>query len=268
MTLAVGIDVGGTKIAAGLVDRERGVVLRELRISTAARERAPRRILADCVDLAAQLASGSPLPVGLGVCELVSAEGEIGSAVNFEWRDLDVTGAFGPRLGPVSIESDVRAGALAEARFGAGRGRDPLVYVTIGTGISYALVADGRVYRGARGHAIVVGSPAVEQVSSGRALAQAAGEPSAERVFADGRHAALVRVAADALGVALAGLVNALDPEIVVVGGGLGLVDAYRSAAVAAMRPRIDSPGTRDVEVAPATLGSQAGIIGAALAAH
>ncbi len=268
MTLAVGIDVGGTKIAAGLVDRDRGAVLRELRIPTAAGTRPPRAVLADCADLARRLASGGRLPVGVGICELVAVDGTIGSAVTVDWRDLDVASAFGAGLGTVTVESDVRAGGLAEAQFGAGAGRDPVVYVSIGTGISYALVVAGEVYRGGRGNAIVVGAPAVEQVAGGRALALAAGEPSAERVLADPRHEPLVRAATDALGLALAGLVNALDPEILVIGGGLGLVQGYREAAVAAMRPHIDSPGTRDLEVVPATLGAQAGIVGAALAAR
>lgn len=266
MRLAVGIDVGGTKIAAGLVDCGRGIVLRELRLPTDAASRSATAILLDCVDLAAQLAADVQVPVGVGICELVSAEGAITSAVTLDWRDLDVAGAFGRRLGTVTVESDVRAGALAESRVGAGAGHDPLVYIAVGTGISFALVESGRVYRGARGNAIVLGAPAVEGVASGRALARMAREPSAQEVLADPRHRPLVEGAARALGVAIAGVVNALDPAVVVIGGGLGLVEDYRELAVAAMRPLIDSASTRDVPVLPASLGAQAGIVGAALA--
>ena len=267
MRLAVGIDVGGTKIAAGLVDCGRGVVLRELRLPTDAARRSATAVLLDCVDLAAQLAAAAQVPVGIGICELVSPTGAITSAITVDWRELDVTGAFGRRLGPVTVESDVRAGALAESRFGAGRGHDPLVYISVGTGISFAFIDGGRVYRGARGNAIVLGAPAVEGVASGRALASAAGESSAQPVLADPRHRPLVEAAARELGVAIAGVVNALDPAVVVIGGGLGLVESYRELSVAAMRPLIDSASTRSVPVLPASLGAQAGIVGAALTA-
>ena len=77
----------------------------------------------------------------------------------------------------------------------------------------------------------------------------------------------VVEEAAAALGAGLAELVNTLDPGVVVIGGGLGLVDRYRELAVAAMRPMIFADNTRDVPVVPAELGADAGVIGAALAA-
>jgi glucokinase len=76
-----------------------------------------------------------------------------------------------------------------------------------------------------------------------------------------------VAAAAAALGAGLAWLVNALDPGIVVIGGGLGLVDRYRELAVDAMRPMIFAHNTRELRVVPAQLGADAGLIGAALAA-
>ena len=85
------------------------------------------------------------------------------------------------------------------------------------------------------------------------------------KLFGDGRLADVAGNAAAELGIALAVLANALDPALIVVGGGLGLVTDYREAAVEVMRPAIEAEATRLVPVIPAALGEQAGSIGAAL---
>jgi glucokinase len=253
MTLVLGIDVGGTKVTAALVDAAAGRVLAHETEPTGVSERTPQEILDACVALGERVAGPQrPAAVGIGLCELVDLDGRPTSAATIDWRDVDVAGAFA-HVGSTLVESDVRAAALAESRLGAGRGVDaPWLYVGVGTGISHTLVVDGRPYCGARGNALITGAPPVEQVASGLAL---------ERGNA-GRDDA-----ADALGTALAFLVNALDPAIVVVGGGLGLVDAYRERAVAAMRALIEAPDTAAAPVVPAMLGAEAGAIGAALAA-
>ena len=266
MTLAVGIDVGGTKIAGGLVDTATGLL--EARFERVTRpERPASDVLDDCVAMAQRLtAARSNVPIGIGVCELVDNEGHTQSAQTIDWRTTDLAAAFA-RIGPAVIESDVRAAAIAEARFGGGRGVDQLLFVTVGTGISCCLVLHGRAYEGARGNAICFGAPPVENAASGLALAAAGDRPWAEEVLADPSLDGVVKDAAAALGAGLAWLVNALDPGKVVIGGGLGLVDRYRELAVAAMRPMIFADNTRDVPILPAELGADAGVIGAALAA-
>jgi glucokinase len=264
---AIGIDVGGTKIAAGLVDTATGACRERVVVPTGA-GRDPMAILADCVALAARLAAGrDELAIGIGVCELVDPAGRLRSAHTIDWRDVDVEGAFAG-IGPATVESDVRAGALAEARFGAGRPYGDLLYVSVGTGISTCLVLGGRPYPGARGHAICFGAPPVEDTAGGRALALAGGHASAQDVFADPALDGLVESAAADLGGALAALVNALDPAALVVGGGLGMVDRYRELACAAMRPLVFADDTRTLPVLAAQLGADAGLIGAALAAR
>jgi glucokinase len=267
VTLAIGIDVGGTKIAAGLVDTASGAVEARLELPTRA-QRDSSAVLDDCVGLAEQLAEGHDgVPIGIGVCELVDREGRTRSAQTLDWLGVDIGGAFG-RLGRAAVESDVRAAALAEARFGAGHGVEELLYVSIGTGISHCLVLGGRTYPGARGNAICTGAPPLEDLASGTALAAAGGRARAEDVLADPALDSAVEAAAAALGAGLAWLVNAVDPGVLVLGGGLGLVERYRNLAVAAMRPLIFADNTRDVPVVPAQLGADAGVIGAALAAQ
>jgi glucokinase len=262
VTRIAGIDVGGTKIAAGIVDLGTGAVTERVQQPTRP-ERGARAVLADCLAIARSL---HPDAIGVGVCELVDPSGRTRSAATLDWRGVDLVAAFG-EVAPAAIESDVRAAARAEARFGAGRGRSSFVYVTISTGISQVFVIDSRPWPGARGAAIVLGAPAVEDTASGAALAAAAGVAGAEEVLADPAHAALVERAVEDTGRAIAALVNALDPEAVVVGGGLGCEPSYLARIVPAVRRFIWADDTRDLPIEPARLEADAGIAGAALAA-
>jgi glucokinase len=261
MTRILGFDVGGTKIAAGIVDPASGKVTERLSWLTEARARSADGVLAGLVTCAAELA---PDRIGIGVCELVDPSGRTTSAYTIDWRDRFLPDAFAV---PCAVESDVRAAALAEARFGAGRGLGSFVYVTISTGISHCLVIDGRPWPGARGNALVTGNPPIELTASGKALQDAAGRDSAQAVLWDPGCAPLVEEAAAALAGALAALVDALDPEALVIGGGLGLEPAYRARWEPAMRARLYSRATAALPILDAELGADAGIVGAAVAA-
>ena len=144
------------------------------------------------------------------------------------------------------VESDVRAGALAEAMFGAGRAYGLFVYVTVGTGISSTLVLDGRPFAGANGNALIMASspfsvecsccgadlkPVLEEFASGPALVARYNRhgsrvvEKAEEVTAaagEGDRAAVMVVTSsgEALGTSVGFLVNVMDPEAIVVGGG------------------------------------------------
>lgn len=261
--VALGIDVGATKIAAGVVDVATGAVLERRRVATRP-ERRGAAVLADCARLAAELGGGG-IPVGIGLCELVGPDGRPASADTIDWRDLDVPALMGaPR---VVVESDVRAAALAEARLGAGDGVSPFLFVVVGSGASACLVVEGTPYRGARGEAIVLGAPPVERVASGPALARAAGVGRAEEVLADPARAPLVEAAADALAGTLAVLVNALDPALVVLGGGLGVEPVFRELVARSLEPRVAYPRTPPLPVVASRLGADGGLVGAALCA-
>jgi glucokinase len=260
----VGIDVGATKLAAALVDLDAARISGPSARRPTLPERGPDAVLADCVALAREVAGDEPVAaVGLGVCEIVDPDGRVRSHVTVDWRDTDIEAAFAP-LAPVRVESDVRAAALAEAR--RGRERD-FLYVSVGSGISHCLVADGRPRAGARGSAINTGAPLVEAWSGGLALARRSGRRRAEDALEDPAAAATVEEGARRLGAVLATLVNALDPAAVVFGGGLGLHRRYRERVVTAMRAAIYDDAVRDLPVRSAALGVGAGVVGAALAA-
>jgi glucokinase len=248
VSAAVGIDVGATKIAAGLVDTSRGALLEATRRPTPGD---PMEALETCTRMVAELCPSEAPRVGIGLCELVTPEGEITSGESVDWRGLDVPSLL-PRAESVRIESDVRAAAAAEARYGAAVGAASALYLNIGSGISHCLLLDGTPHAGARGNALITGAPPVETWSSGAGLARQAGTQSAQAALADPGHAALAM------------LVNALDPDVVVMGGGLGLDARYREMVVAAARPLIYAPATAALPMVPARLGFDAGVIGAA----
>ena len=295
--IAIGIDVGGTKIAAGLVDVQRAAVLQRVQTPTLAK-RGGQAVLNDVMRLAQSLTSNlqSSIPIGLDVCELVDAQGNVTSDFTIAWKGVPVREALSA-IAPCVIEADVRAQALAEAMFGAGKGFDPFVFVNIGTGISSCLVQGDVPFAGARGNALVLatgpisvpGAPpfVLEEFASGLGVATRYAAASAQRVqnplsatatkaeavvaLAKGGNEMarqILESAGHAMGSALGWLANVLDPAAIVIGGGLGTADGlYWDALVRSTRNSIWSEDTRAVPIVHAALGSDAGLVGAALAA-
>lgn len=293
----IGLDVGGTKVAGGVVDCATGkVLLREIIPTQAAR--GGEVVLADCVALAERLQQqvhkqGQVITgIGMGVCELVDPAGHITSAYNFDWRHLPVQQRLAA-VAPAVVESDVRAAALAEACYGAGRQFKLFCYVTVGTGISSCFVQNGKPLAGARGNALVLASmpltttcttcgtvlhPVLEEFAAGPALLtryrQATGHilSSGQELFAAAANndiAAIdvIRSAGEALGNSVAFLCNILDPEAIIVGGGLGLAGGlYWGSFVQATRKHIYAENTRSLPILAAALHVDAGLIGAAVA--
>ncbi len=295
MSHALGIDIGGTKIAAGVVDCGTGAVSARQQIATDLRH-GPDALLADVLALAERTmvaGSQSVAGIGVGVCELVNHSGTIISGHTLGWEGRSIAPAFAKLAPRVAIDGDVFAHALAEARFGIGRQYDPFVYVTIGTGISSCLVIGGRPYRGAHGGALVLATGqqtyydadggarrfALEEFASGPAIAtryrQASGAHivRAETVLAaaDGGDLLAIQVvdsAAIALGSAIGWLINLLDPAAVVLGGGLGLAGGtYKRRLLAAAREHSWAPSSQETLILTTALGPDSGIIGAALLA-
>ncbi len=295
---AIGVDVGGTKIAAGLVSFPEGVVSARRQIPTTP-ARGGEAILADVshlceeLDTAARSESRQVAGIGIGICELVDLGGNVVSENCVAWKSLPVRERLS-KLSPTVIEADVRAAALAEAIFGAGKPFKQFLYVTIGTGISCCLVLDGKPFTGAHGatgtmassplsipceHCGQVTHRTLEEIASGPALvsrynqlrvdgAQSGQEVIAAAAANDSDAMMVVRSAAQALGAQIGLLANVLDPEAVVVGGGLGLSEGpYWEISVASTRRHIWSGLHRDLPIIRAGTGLEAGIIGAAAAA-
>ena len=286
----IGIDVGGTKIAGGVIHFPSGKTGESRVIPTEAR-RGGRAVLDDVVRLALDL-HDSPAALGLGICELVDRDGHLASAHSVDWQNLPVREELSA-IAPVVIEADVRAAAMAEARFGAGRPFKTFLYVTVGTGISCCLIIDGEPYPGARGLTGTMASNALsipcdkckhpharslEEIASGPGLVlryRGAGgkATTAEDMLraaqaGDSVASGVIESASQALASVVATLVGTLDPEAVVVGGGLGLSKgAYWDQFVTFTRGGIWSGLQRDLPILQAETGVEAGWIGAGVCA-
>jgi glucokinase len=308
MSLACGIDVGGTKIAGGVV-AEDGTILEELRVESPATD--PEAIEEAIAGLVVELHGRHPIEtVGVGAAGYVDrSRAVVLFAPNLAWRNEPLKSELEKRVElPVVIENDANAAAWGEFRFGAAHDADDLLLVTVGTGVGGGLVLDGEVYRGANGVGAEIGHMRVvpngilcgcgkhgcfEQYASGSALvrevratassgamhtrqllelaggdltkitgplvteAARAGDPFAVHQLAElGRW----------LGEGIASLTEILDPEVVVVGGGVSeagelLLGPVREAFAGQLVGR----GFRPIpEVRRAKLGNHAGMIGAA----
>jgi glucokinase len=185
MGLTIGIDVGGTKIAAGVVDDAGTVVSVERGQTPAADEEAVQQAIAQLI---ATLAAQHPVEaVGIGAAGFVDAErATVLFAPNLVWRNVGLRASVERACGlPVVVENDANAAAWGEYRFGAGTGVEDLLCITVGTGIGGGIVTAGQLYRGGFGVAAEVGHLRVipdgrrcscgnrgcwEQYASGRAL--------------------------------------------------------------------------------------------------
>ncbi len=291
----VAIDVGGTTLKGARVDR-RGQTHGQERRPTRT-DAGPRAAIDAVLALAGDLARHEPGPVaiGLAVPGLVDeGAGTVRNAANLRWRDVPIGPLAQQRLGTViTVSHDVRAAALAEGLLGVARDATDYLLITLGTGVGAAVVIGGRPYSGAHGIGGELGHTAVEprgpMCGCGRqgcleALASAsqiarryhqmtgdsadglgaeqvskraaAGDPVANAVWSQ---------ALDALAIAIANYATLLDPEMVVIGGGMAaadnLFDPLRHRLRAHMR--FGEPPA----VVPARLGQEAGRLGAAIAA-
>jgi glucokinase len=194
MSLAIGIDVGGTKIAAGVVDTQ-GRVVEEVRVESPAGD-APA-MEAAIVEIVTSLRARHQVEaVGIGAAGYVDrSRSVVMFAPNLAWRDLDLKALLEPRIGlSVTVENDANAAAWGEFVFGAGEDVDDLLLITVGTGVGGGLVLGGRLHRGAFGVAAEVGHLRVvpggrlcgcgnhgclEQYGSGNALVRTVREEAA-----------------------------------------------------------------------------------------
>lgn len=287
----IGVDVGGTKIAVGLVDA--GGTVRERReLQTPASQAA----LFEAIDGGvADLVDDSVAALGIGVPTRIDRETgrTVGSAVNTPLAEVDLDDRFRERFGlPVGVVNDANAATFAEWRFGAGAGTRSMVMLTLGTGVGGGFVLGGSLYRGWAeiGHIVVehdgppcqgtcTGRGHLEAFASGTAVSALAREafgPKADarslvELAEDGDECAvgILREVGRKLGSGIGSLVNLFDPELVVVGGGFSAAgDFILEPAREVVRREALAPAGDRVRVVRAKLGAGAGLVGAALVGY
>ena len=302
----VAVDLGGTKLLAGVLGRDGVVFERTIRPTDVTSEEA---LLAELDELIAELVQDGVGAIGVGIPSTIDQRA--GCAVfstNIPLGNVALRDHLSQHFGlPAAIENDANAATLAEHRFGAGRGTRYMVMLTLGTGVGGGIIVGGELYRGSVGASAELGHMTIdadgppcqgncpgrghlEAFASGTAADRLAERLAGERPDGDlGRAAAAGRTvearlavelaargSGDArevletvgfyLGVGIATLVNIFNPELVVLGGGFAAAgDLLFDPARRVVAERALAPQRDIVRIVPATLGPEAGLIGAGL---
>jgi glucokinase len=292
------LDVGGTKLAAGVVDA--GGRVHSFVVAPTEAERGPERGLERLFELGRRAVAESGLEwadVGaVGICcggPLDAERGVLLSPLHLPgWTDVPVTKLAGRAYDrPAVLENDATAAAAGEHRYGAGSGTSHMVYLTISTGVGGGVVVAGQLYRGAHGNGAELGHVTVdcdgrrcrgcgrrgclEAYVSGTSIAERAREAgflaeTAADVAAAARAGEPVARAVwdetlDALACGVTSIVNAFEPELIVIGGG---VSRAGEQLLGPVRERVAAeamtPAGRAAGLVPAALGDRVGVVGAA----
>lgn len=290
--LTLGIDIGGTRIRAAVVSQD-GVLLTRAEGATPARG-SGHDVVKAVAEVAARALQGHDratiLAAGVGAPGPLDAERGMAQATPTiaGFRDFPIRDRLAEAIGlPTYLEHDGPAAAYGEWMYGAGRGTQNMVFVTVSTGIGGGAIVDGRLQRGRKGQSAHVGHMTLdpdgpvcncgnrgcwEALASGPAFARAAGEvgyADGAAAFAAalvGQDAAVRVVAAQArwLAIGLVNLAHIYSPDVLILGGGVMAGLAQMRPMIAAEYARRAMSPYRDIPFLAAQLGDNAGLIGAA----
>lgn len=276
--LALALDVGGTKLAAGLVDAD-GRVRARAQVPTAGPDGAEGlfgRLVRLAGEVRGSAAGGEVVVCGVGSGGPMTAGGEEVSPINIPaWRSFPLRSRLAEALGlPVVVDNDAKALALGEGWVGAAAGCRDFVAMVVSTGVGGGIVLDGRLLDGAQGNAGHIGHVVVEPdgrtcgcgargcleaEASGTAIAAVTGRPAAEA------GAAVVERVGTLVGRAVASVANLLDLRLAVVAGSvaLGFGQPFFAAAQAEIDRRARLDFARGTRIRPAALGADGPLVGA-----
>ena len=290
----IGVDLGSTKILAGVVDRD-GTVERRRELPTPLDSQ--DELLRGMAGVVEDVLEDDVAALGFGIPSTIDQRsGKAVASVNIPLADLDLRAWMRERFGlPVGIDNDANAATLAEWAYGAGRGTRHMVMLTLGTGVGGGLILDGKPYRGAvgagaeLGHMVIdldgppcqgvcPGRGHLEALASGHAATVAAREQFGSAVDAhrlvrlanegDSAAVGLLAELGHRLGAGIVSLVNVFNPELIVVGGGFSAAgDFLLEPARQLVAREALSPARELVRIVRAELGTAAGLVGAGLVA-
>jgi glucokinase len=306
------VDIGGTKIAAGIVDRNANILCR---FKTKEHRGALPQHVIDCVQAAYQtlLAQNCVPPeelVGVGLGFPGHVNGRAGVVINSsnlpEWNNIPLRDIVARRLGvPVVLENDTKVCGLAEYMYGAGRGAKNMCYITFSTGCGMAIIIDGKLYLGHTGtsgevgHTVVdVNGPLCTCGKRGCALTYTCGLGLARMAYEkmqggaktvlrhmagdDPQHVSgeiiaeaakkgdavakeLLDTAGYYAGVCLSTVVEVLNPELIVIGGGMTRIGPmFLEPCMRGLRENVHPVLFESVRIVPWQLGDDSGVLGAA----
>jgi glucokinase len=292
----IGLDVGGTKIAAGAVDSH-GKIVKKTTIPTEA-GRGKKIILKNILAAASKVWLPGVSAIGLamaGQCDF--RRGVFLSGPNFpkNFKNINIGKFLNKAFRvPVSLDNDARAFTLAEATFGAGRGYKNIIGLTLGTGIGGGIVINGKILRGKDNTAGEIGHMTIdaksfyrcgcgrlghfEALASGTALENfykkladeklTGQEIAAKANSGDQKAKQALAALSRYLAIGLANLAQLLNPDIIIIGGGMSGVPALLPAALQQFKKAVIYNSLKNTKIVKAKLGRDAGIVGAALLAR
>jgi glucokinase len=265
--MVLGVDIGGTKIATGLVN-ERAEVSRGRSVPTLANQGYDVSIR----QVWEAIAESIPGDVkAIGICAPGPLNPKTGVVLNPPnlpgWRNVALREMAEARFGlPVRVENDCNAAGLAEARFGAAKGCSSVFYAAIGTGIGSGIILDGKIYHGKNGAAAEGGHVSIDYRSATVCRCGSRGciEALASGHVLDKGSYDLNEIALQ-LGAWLGSVVSLLDPDIIVIGGGVSKIGEPLFEKLRAIVPsRTVNPHASELPIVPAKFGAEAGVVGAA----
>jgi glucokinase len=275
MATVLAIDVGGTKMAAGVVDDDGTLQVRTTRPTPPSTD--PEAVLAPLLDAVAEVRTGDEQACGVGCGGPMTPGGAAVSPLNIPgWRDFPLRARLAAELGlPVYVDNDAKALALGEGWQGAARGMTDFIAMVVSTGVGGGIVLDGRMLDGAAGNAGHIGHLIVEPggrmcrcgaqgcleaEASGTAIGERTGHPAADAPVEERERAGRL------VGRAVASVANLLDLQLAVVAGSVAL--GFGAVFFAAAQAELDrlarisfSVGAR---IIPAGLGDEGPLVGAA----
>jgi glucokinase len=286
----IGVDLGGTKILAGVLDEE-GAIDRRREHATPVSSR--DELLTALDSAVEELLEDGVTALGFGIPSTIDQRsGRVVGSVNIPLADFDLRSRMADRFGlPVEVENDANVATLAEFRIGAGRGVESMVMLTLGTGCGGGVVIGGQLFRGwaELGHIVIdvdgipcqgtcTGRGHLEPYVTGLAATKLAQEAFGPAVDAhrlvrlanegDGTARRILAGIGEKLGAGIGSLVNVFNPDVVVIGGGFAAAgDWILEPARGVVRWQALHPAGDRVRIVRAELGTAAGLIGAGLIA-
>jgi len=278
METVLAVDIGGTKLAAGLVDADGHLLRRAVRATP--NEGGADGLFTALLDAVAEIRSGDEVAVGVGCGGPMAPDGEQVSPLNIPaWRDFPLRSRLVASLAiPVHIDNDAKALALGEGWVGAARGERDFLAMVVSTGVGGGIVLDGRLLGGAAGNAGHIGHVIVEPdgrrcacgavgcleaEASGSAIAARTGRPAAEAPSAERERAGRL------VGRAVASVASLLDLRLAVVAGSVAL--GYGDELFGPAQTELDRSArigfARGARIIPAGLGDEGPLIGASAVA-
>ena len=270
----IGVDIGGTKTVIGIIDDQTGKVIEKFVIPSK-KHRDDKKNLNKIIKHILDLSNKNKIKnIGIGVPELINNKGVIKGNYNFNWHNKNLVNYFPKNLN-IIVDSDVRCHLRAEKYFGVAKNYTNFAYINIGTGLSYAQYKDGKIYSGAKGYAIHFASSKIilydwkknkktslipEEYYSGKEIIKILS------INNNIKKKKILNNVAESLASLIGSLINTIDPDKLVLGGGVIINIAYfKKILIDHIRKFILADEVKKINIKISKLTDNTGVIGAGL---